>query len=234
MALHYTTPSYCNGEEQCILSYATQTKDTAACNLISYTVNKTACKSAVEGIDYCANLSITPQKDLCYQIYGTYTNSIHHCRKISDNDNDYAAACFTAVAIALNNADVCSNVGLFHIWNCYTAVASATANLSVCERISTFAKGSLDGCYFTYAIKNNYPSACNNVSDIYNRGSCFAITILQNQVDIDPTSCQKIYNPDWKDKCYSRAAYLRNDTSLCNYIVNYQEQNTCFEKLGIK
>lgn len=225
LALRNNKSSYCT-KLDCFLSYANERKDSSVCEALDAKAENYACKSIASKTDKCAALSGIYTLDYCYQLFVQYSHEFSYCEKIQTGF--YKFECYLNVAIIKKNKDYCAKNELEYIWKCYTNYSLASADIEGCLAINNYATGSKDGCIRTYAIKYDEPKICLYASTSYIRTNCYADVILQS-TNLTVAKCETVLHPTWKDKCFTRAATIIGDKSICDYIENPDEKRRCGE-----
>ncbi len=110
--------------------------------------------------------------------------------------------CYTALAIKLNNKDLCfkaqKNI-------CLTKFAIEKKMPEICELTE-------DSCYTSYGRAYNDINICNKMKESLNVDSCFREFAIKNN---DLELCNKIKGDTTKKGCYNSIAYQLKDPSLC-------------------
>jgi hypothetical protein len=219
---------YCEGNEGCIYAYIEKYKTAEACDELSTAIESAACKSITKDIDVCKELPQTPQKDLCYQLYATKTNTERICRQISDSGTVYAHDCYLYFAITENDSSKCINVGIQENrkWDCYTQYSVTTGDLSGCNAIDSYASVAKNSCYFDVAKELMNPTLCENLATSAHKTQCYVATIIQQNVPI-VSYCDGVSVDSWRNQCYTSIARREMDAKVCQKIQTTSEKDMC-------
>lgn len=218
-ALQSSDPSRCGTNSTCILDYSTTKKDAASCSLIQNNVLLAACLSIVQDSDKCDDLAKDAEKDYCYQLFAIYTDDYLTCTQIT-YDTVYAVDCFSAFAVSMQNLSICDNdrLGLDNKWACYTNYALGSGDLSGCQNIHELATTNRFKCSFEYAKKYGNPAACQVIKNLPSRDTCYQGAIIYSNENLNWLYCDDVINFEWMNKCYTEAAKLYDDVTICEKI----------------
>lgn len=218
-ALSEEDPSRCKSDTDCLLNYSMAESDEGACKLIQNPPVASGCLSALRGTDLCYDLGKTSQKDLCYLTYAVLSDDWLTCTSITD-DTSYAIDCYSIFAARLNNISICDQDGFYlnSKWQCYTNYSLLSGNYSGCAEIHELASTHRFNCAFSYAKRYGNPAACKTILSTSARATCYEGAILYSNQNLDWRYCADVPDYDWRHKCFSQAAQLYGDVSLCEYI----------------
>ncbi len=221
--------SVCEGEDSCIFEFSYKTRSNLSCTQISNTQMKAACTYATTNSDACTQLQYQVQRDSCYSLYGEKTKDISACQLI--RGDRYLGTCFGAVAAQRNDATVCTNsgIGLEELWTCYTKAALETKNATICANIDILASNARFECAFESAKRLGDPSACQIITDLGPRIPCYQAILIHDPSKLDPTKCDLVTHPTYKNKCYTEAAKKTGDRNYCDKIEGADERLSCVD-----
>ncbi len=227
-ALKNEDPSECQGDKDCLLDYSITMEDTEACDLIQHPAAVEGCKSVIEKRDRCPDLAITSERDYCYEIYAIYSNDVSYCPRITGN-TEYALDCYSIFAAREGNISVCDRDDFYldMKWDCYTNYSLLSGDLEGCRQIHELAPTHRFACAFEYAKKYGNPAACDVIVRTSSRSTCYQGAIIYSNENLDWSYCDDILDFDWRNKCFSEAAKLYDDVSLCDYITVEYAQEAC-------
>lgn len=228
-ALGKSDPSLCLSDTWCLLNYSTAAGNSSACGLIQNPVISKACVSAIRRTDKCTDLALEAERDYCYQLYATYTGDYLVCTSISP-DSLYSLDCFSLFAAREANLSICDKDGLNlnNLWDCYTNYSLLTGDLAGCRKIDPLATTHKFKCAFEYAKKFGNPAACQVIDEtLKQRSTCYEGAIIYSNRNLNWTWCAQVVNFDWHNKCYTEAAKLYNDSSLCDYASEQYARTSC-------
>lgn len=227
-ALAGSDPSRCGASQACLVNYSMQKNDASACALIQNAVVSAACKSTLAGSDKCWPLTYLSERDYCYQLFAQYSNEYLTCTQITPN-SIYALDCFSDFAVRLNNLSICDDdgFGLNERWACYTNYSLNSGDISGCQKIDKLASTNKFRCTFEYAKKYGDPSACQVMDDLGARATCYEGTIIYSNQNLDYHHCKDVTSFKWMNQCYTAAAKLNGDVSLCDYIDETFARESC-------
>jgi hypothetical protein len=228
-ALQGNDPAKCMNSSACLLNYSVTKNDEETCKLIQDDVFFRACTTAVSGSDWCSYLDQPAKKDYCYELSAIAGNDVMTCTQITGGST-YSLDCFSTFAAKMNNLSICDmdNLSLDVLWQCYTNYSLITGNLSGCQKIHPLATTNTYRCASLYAQKWGDPSACQLITDtLTQRATCYEGSIIYFNRNLNWRKCGDIINFDWGNKCYTEAAKIYNDSSLCNYIETDFARTSC-------
>ncbi len=226
-ALRDSDPAQCGSDQDCLLNFSLSAKNSSSCALITDQIVAKACASGVTYTDDCADLPLLAQRDLCYQLYATYSNDYLECTQIT-RDTEYATTCFSYFAAKLGNMSICDYFSLDQKWACLRQYALASGDLGGCEAIDPLASTNRFQCVFNYSIKFGNPAACQAITQSLGEVStCYQGTIIYSPQNLDYHNCANVTDFVWQNACYTAAAKLDNNVSLCNYITADFAKQSC-------
>jgi len=225
LAISKNDYSLCADDTDCEMDYIKKTGNESACESITETVKKYACISIAMEKDKCYDLTLQSQKDLCYQIYATETDDEVACTAITPN-SIYALDCFSFFAINRSQYSICDSLTLNNRWACYSNFSIGTKLTSGCNAIDKLASTSRFRCFYDFAKLYGDPSACDLIGDVSQTLTCYVGAIMNNTA-LDYTKCANVVREEWKNKCYSQSAKIKNDSSICSYIETESEREHC-------
>ncbi|MFA5077102.1 MAG: hypothetical protein WC488_01615 [Candidatus Micrarchaeia archaeon] len=225
LALGKNDSAYCSDDMQCLVGYARERSDLAACTAISGEAERNACFGMVANKDRCEPITGVYTRDYCYQLLAIYSGDYFYCDKI---ENDlYKFNCYTPAAIATGDETYCKKAGIIYDEDCYSNFSLTTGKLSGCLAISDpFEVNKRNGCMYAYARAFAYPSVCSYLSMVYMRTNCYANAIA-DATNLTVEKCDGVSNPDWRDKCFTSLAKQTNEKNACTYIKGTDEKSRC-------
>lgn len=228
-ALAKSDPSQCDSDMFCLLNYSTIKKNVSSCDLIQNPVVSTACTALVKRLDRCSDLQFQAQKDYCHELYAIYTNNYLECTQIYP-DSSYGLDCFSSFAASMHNLSICDqdSLSLNSLWACYINYSLATGDISGCLRIDPLATTNLYACASKYANKFGDPSACEIITNTLTmRATCYEGAIIYFNRNLNWSNCAAVTDFNWKNKCYTEAAKIYKDPSICNYATAEFARQSC-------
>jgi hypothetical protein len=235
LAIRDMNYSRCGTNQECLLKYADQTKDTAACGMISLEPDQYACAAiATDNDNECKKINYMNGEDACYKSVAIWTNRSGVCSLISDTtydaSNPYMRDCYAYFSVQENNLNYCNNLQFDDRWYCYTNYSVGTMNVSGCGLIDYWAKISKKICYYDYAMNNRDPGVCTQMEEPLSKINCYSASITANNTKpIPPENCEKVIQGVWRDKCYVVSAKGNNDLTICNYIDDTSIESNCLD-----
>ncbi len=217
-ALDSSDPAKCGTDQDCILNFSLTAKNASSCGLLADAVTAKACASGVTYSDKCSDLPLLAQRDLCYQLYATYSNDYLECTQIT-RDSDYATSCFSYFAAKLGNMTICNYFSLDQKWACLREYSLQSGDLGGCEAIDPLATTNRFLCVFNYSIKFGNPAACQAITESLGEVStCYQGAIIYQNQNLDWHYCANVTDFVWQNACYTAAAKLDDNVTLCSYI----------------
>jgi hypothetical protein len=218
-ALAAGDPSPCNGATVCLVNYSVQARDESGCSLVQDEVTAAACRSAVGFTDKCSGFSADAHRDLCYQLFATYSGDMYTCTQIS-RSSKYVFECFTYFAIREANITPCYNerIDLNDRWACLRNVSLATGDMAGCRAIDPLASTNQFLCASEFAKKYGDPSACEIIDILASKKTCYEGSIIYSNANLKWQNCGGVSNFIYRNKCYTEAAKLYKDVEICNNI----------------
>jgi hypothetical protein len=227
-ALGARDPSLCSGAKECLVNYSIGAKDESGCSLISDAVVSAACKSAVKFTDKCSGFPADAQRDLCYELFAIYSGDQYTCTQIS-RGSKYVYECFTYFAIRDANLTPCYNerIDLNDKWACLRNVSLATGDMAGCKAIDPLASTNQYLCASEFAQKYGDPSACEIITILASRKTCYEGSIIYSSANLKWYNCQNVSNFVYKNSCFTEAAKLYKDVEICNNIGEDFARESC-------
>jgi len=227
-AIRDNDPSNCGQSDLCLLNYSVIKSDPASCDLISDISISTGCNAVVGNTDKCVHLPGKTQRDMCYEIFAIYSNSMLTCTQISP-DSIYAITCFSEFAVRMHDLSICNRTELVlnSRWDCFTNYAFGSGDITGCSAIDMLASTARFNCAFEFAKKYGDPSACDIIQRMGARDTCYQGAILYSNENLNPDNCHKVNDFNWKNKCYSEAAKVQDDESICDRIDTDYAREAC-------
>jgi hypothetical protein len=90
-------------------------------------------------------------------------------------------------------------------------------------------EGLRDACVISYASSLGVVGFCHEIGDFSRFNDC--LWAASSPV-ADPSVCDLHSDLLWRDVCYGRVAFLRNDTVLCGKAVNLSVRDDCFYRIA--
>jgi len=216
-ALDEEDPSYCMYDSDCLLDYSMIKQDASACKVIQNPVVAAGCESAIKKTDKCDDLDLQSERDYCYEVYAIYSDDYKVCTSITQ-DTSYRLNCLSLFAVSEGNYSICVEGGLNldYRWACFTNYSLLAHDLSGCEEIHELASSNKFNCVFEYAKKFGEPDACELISSLPTRDTCYQGAIIYSAENLQPDHCDDISDFNWRNKCYNEAAKKYDDVSICD------------------
>jgi len=225
LALLNKNPSLC-GNDTCLLNYSMSSRNSSACGMINETVMSKACMSAIKLTDKCTDLPTLAERDYCYQLYAIYSSDYLVCSQISSG-SDYAVDCYSYFAALRGNIAICDIFQLNERWDCYTHYALTSGDLDGCRSVDPLATTHRFNCVFEYAKKYGNVAACDAIEQLSSRNTCYQGTTIYSNQNLNWTYCKDVINFDWRNKCFTEAAKLYNNISICDYTQDGYADEAC-------
>ncbi len=226
-ALSSSDASKCGTDQGCLLNYSLTAKNSSACALIQDQVTADACASGVTYTDKCSGLPQISQRDLCYQLYATYSNNYLECLQIT-RESSYATDCFSYFAAKLQNMTICNYFTLDQKWACLRQYSLYSGDINGCKAIDPLASTNRFLCAFNYSIKFGDPSACQVITqNLGEVSTCYQGAIIYSNQNLDYHNCANVTDFVWQNACYTAAAKLDNNVAICNYITADFAKQSC-------
>ncbi len=226
-AMRDRNPAECQSDADCLLNYSTAMKDQASCSLIADQVLSKACSSSVSFSDKCVDLPAPYQRDACYSLYARYTNDYLECSQITPETNA-SLSCFEYFAAKNRDKSICNYFMLDDKWACLIYYSLNTQDISGCEGIDPLATSNTFQCAYQYAIKYGDPSACQVISQSLSvTSTCYQGAIIYYNQNLDFHNCANVTNFVWGNKCYTEAAKIDNNVTICNLITTDYAKQSC-------
>jgi hypothetical protein len=223
--------TYCEGDEECLLSYAELENDANPCYGIDSAVKKQVCINLVKKEDKCGDLLLASQIDYCRQLYAIRTNQSALCDKISQ-DTSYSYECYTHFATQEKNINYCKKLSLNDEWKCYKMYAIAANDVTGCDKIDKYASSSRYRCFLEFADTYNNASACEYVEDPGQKVECYYIAIGFNGEIYPPENCAGVEVTAWRDNCYRTLAQRTKNVTLCDYVLTEGIKKQCITAIA--
>ncbi len=229
-ALEAQDPRLCGGDMGCIFGYGVEIGSDSACSLIQNKGASAACSSAALGTDKCSALGQQAEKDYCYQLYAIHTDDLYICDRIGRN-TVYGLECYSYFAGMENDLRICDrdSLSLDNKWACYTNFSLISGNLSGCENIHKLASTNLFRCSFEYGKKYGNPAACQLIELLPSRSTCYEGVIIYSNQNLNWTYCDEVTNFNWRNRCFTEAAKLYEDISICDGIAEDYAREACMD-----
>lgn len=226
LALLNNNAALCGGNSTCLLNYSITKRNATSCELITEMAQSTACISAARMVDKCYALPTVAEQDLCYQLYATYINDYVVCSEISPG-SDYAVDCYSYFAALRDDLNICKIFSLNERWDCYTHFSLASGDLDGCRAIDSLATTARFHCAFEYAKQYGNAGACEVIESLGVKSTCYQGAIIYSNQNLNWTYCKDVVDFDWRNKCYTEAAKLDDNVSLCDYTQNGYSGEAC-------
>jgi hypothetical protein len=152
--------------------------------------------------------------------------------------------CFTQYGAAAKDMNACKTIGVYPSdVDCAIGVAVAMNNPNLCGQVSGFTsfeapQYGVEGCQVGFAVaKKNcealpFLQTSNNNSDEL-RNECYS-GVAQNI--LDDSYCAKISSPYDEDACYQSLGEVKNDTTVCDKMVDFnlkdEFKGDCYMKVA--
>ncbi|MFN7990952.1 MAG: hypothetical protein U0R44_02220 [Candidatus Micrarchaeia archaeon] len=226
-------PALCGPDTSCLLNYSFQKNDSGSCSLIQNAALASACVSKIKNTDRCSDLPRLAERDLCYEMFAIYSGDYLTCTQITD-DTTYAIDCFSVFAASMHDLSICDTFALDPKWACYTNYSLISGDLSGCTAINPLASTNRFKCSFEFAKKYGNPGACEAIIDSPSqKKTCYEGTIIYSNSNLDYRYCKDVTNFQWKNSCYTEAAKLAGDKSICSYITEDFAKQSCISSVAL-
>ena len=151
-------------------------------------------------IDKCnTRTDLKPGEDCYIEFYSEIKDS-SICKKV-----DNYVECFDKVALYLNDSSICNNLPLD---------IGGGSNYR-------------EGCYSSYAIKNNDIKTCESIKDPRIQDECFEIVSIHlNNISI----CERVKDFQFKNDCLSKIGNATGDIKICDEIEDNHLLGLTFSK----
>jgi hypothetical protein len=230
LALASKNYTMCGSNRECVLNYSQATGNVDACSQLTLVADQFGCWAMVSGKDKCSDLTLQSQKDLCYEVFAIRTDDHLLCQAITP-DSLYQTECLSYFSARLGDYHICdAGLTLNNRWICYSNYSLVSGDISGCAGISPYATTARFKCYYAFAISWGNPSVCDQFGDPSEINSCYVGSIMNN-TRLNYSNCAAIGLSQWKNKCYTAAAKLANDSSICEYIQTQSEMNSCLSNI---
>ena len=219
--------SFCEKNEECIFTYAQQTKNSNACSDLGIRFKQNACVSVALKKDECVNLPKEDEIDACKEAYAVRTNQSDECNYLTKKDTIYAVNCYAYFAKRDKNPAICDGAELLKRWDCYRKYAKDTGDLQGCIQISKFAPLSKEHCFIDIGKEYGNPQACEHLDfDPGSRDVCYRASI-QDNLKLRHEKCANLSSDEWDVRCYTNAAKLEQNVTICDLQENQVDVNFC-------
>lgn len=230
LAIEKSDYSVCGGTE-CILAYALNKSDSAACGQIPATepAAKAACNAiARHDASYCERDGNSVVADYCYQIYAKRTDTLAAC-DLATLGSPYRNDCYNYFASKMLDQTICKKAAPEELRDqCYMNYSITTSSPQACEKVINSLNRAK--CYITTAKVNGNPAACLGLY-YQDRKNCYNIVFSGTGVS-NPAYCAQIDDSLWKDKCYINAAEIFKNASLCKFVIDPDQNAKCLVPFG--
>lgn len=219
--------AFCQKNEACIFTFAETTKNANACSEIGIRFRQNACVSVALKKDECINLPQDDEIDGCKEIYAERTNQSDECNYLTKKDTIYAVNCYAFFAKRDKNPAVCDGVELLKRWDCYKKYAKETSDLQGCIQISQYAPIAKEHCFIDVGKEYGNPQACEYLDfDPGSRDVCYRASI-QDNLKLRHENCANLFSDEWDVRCYTNAAKLEQNVTVCDLQENQVDVNFC-------
>lgn len=225
-ALVKNDAAFCNNNEECIISFAQTTKAPAACNELSSRIKKNVCSSLALMSDECEFLPNLEEKNACREIYAIRSNQSDECTFITD-DTNYAVNCYAHFAKETMNVSICTNVDEIKRAECYRKYSENTGDFAGCIAIDQFAPTTKQHCFIETSKLYGNPQGCEYLTfEPSAREICFRAAI-QDNIQLRADTCEGLTSEDWSIRCYTNAAKLERDITICDRQTDEADRTFC-------
>ncbi len=218
--------SFCEKDEQCLFTFAQKTKNVNACSDIDTVYKQSACASVTLRKDQCISLPKLDEVDACREIYSIETNQSDECGFIR-SDTVYAVNCYAYFAERDMNPSVCDGVEILKRWDCYKKYALESGDIQGCIQIDKYAPISKEHCIIDFGKLYGNPQVCTYLDfDPGSRDVCFRAAIQDNS-RLRHEKCANLNSDEWNVRCYTNAAILERNISICDLQENKVDADFC-------
>lgn len=227
-ALLKSDPDLCEKNTECLMNYSLTKKDYESCRMIQNEVFSKGCESAIRRSDKCSDLDLISERDYCYQIYATNSDDYSTCSSISYG-SIYKLNCLSMFAASEKDLSICNDdkLPLDDLWACYTNYSLISKDISGCYEIHQLANTNKFRCAFEFAKLHGDPSACQAISSLPTRDTCYQGAIIYSNENLDPTTCKFVTDFNWRNKCYNEGAILKSNVLICEEIEEEFAREAC-------
>lgn len=219
-------PSKCGTNPACILNYSITMKNATSCGLLDPVPAK-ACESAVSDSDQCSDLPTQANKDVCYGLYATYANDYLQCTQITPGSQN-SLSCFEYFAARMRNSSICDYFSLDQKWACLIYYSLNAHDISGCYGIDPLATTNRFACAFNYSIKFGDPSGCEAITrSLSEKSTCYQGSIIYSNQNLNHIYCANVTDFVWSNKCYTEAAKIESNESICSLITADFARTSC-------
>ncbi|MEM4348113.1 MAG: hypothetical protein QXN37_00925 [Candidatus Anstonellaceae archaeon] len=220
----------CQGDFACLLAYARNTSDQAACYAMKEERERYFCLAVIkQDPSVCTQASLAAIKDWCVQKSAEELDRIEACDLITAG-TIYMDGCYFYFAAKKKDSTICMKASREEKRDeCLINYAISTSDSSVCKNvIESTARIS---CYYKSAKENRMPSLCNPLSTGQLKRECYSLSIFSEYGPL-ASDCYFVENQEWKDKCFREAAIKSSNASLCDMISPGSDKDYCEDILG--
>ncbi|MBS3067749.1 hypothetical protein J4450_03535 [Candidatus Micrarchaeota archaeon] len=226
-ALANNNYSFCEKNEECIFAYAQQTVNAEACADLGIRFKQNACVSIALKKDECNGLPKDDEIDACRALYAVKTDRPGACDDLTKKDTIYAVNCYAHFAKRDKNPAVCDGVELLKRWDCYKKYAIETSDLQGCIQITRYAPIAKEHCFIDVGKEYGNPQACEYLNfDPGSRDVCYRASI-QDNLKLRHENCANLSSDEWDVRCYTNAAKLEQNVTVCDLQDNQVDVNFC-------
>jgi hypothetical protein len=172
---------------------------------------------------FCKSIKSASLRDPCYNNIAAHKGDDSLCKLMEASGRD---SCLLNVAGLKRDIAICDDIGSDMLrTKCQTELAQVVDSNS-CRGIRD--QSAKDGCYYSFAVKNNQPSLCREIID-YTRGQNCLSEI--GNTNADESICAMIAAPGLADNCYYHVATTKSGDNkpLCNKIKDQNRRNICIK-----
>jgi len=174
------------------------------------------------GLTACEAFQDQIERDDCYSDTAFLNSRESICELISNQS--VADLCYSNIAAITRDLSLCEKVkGDSRNYQCRSEIAKITGNISICPTLSTD-QGTVDGCYFNIAMRQEDASVCQFIQDADVKAQCPYIVATTTG---EMSACEAYNTQDERDSCYSSAAIMLSNPSTCELIKDSGRKNLC-------
>ena len=173
----------------------------------------------------CDNIKTIKIKTSCLAEIGIINEDIALCDSIEGLSKEF---CKAKIAESTTDSKICKEIEDVY-WKdvCFKNVAIKSMDYNLCGAI--FNNDVVDDCLTELRDVVNDSGICFNFISIIKVDNCYRHYALQNE---DPELCKEMSEPINRDgNCYKPLAEKMNDAAICNKIRNSEIKKACLEKL---
>ncbi|MEM3555383.1 MAG: hypothetical protein QXF56_01535 [Candidatus Micrarchaeia archaeon] len=234
-----TSPERCyhlwdpSQKDNCLMMVASETMNISKCGEIE--------KASVAEQCYSLLLSkgVAPNASICQKLSGVLKEECFSRLAVSSNDSSYCMRmetsyyrdnCLSKLAVSLLRPDLCEGISANASRSAcknqiYSELAIKNREPQYCEMlISDYPEAQrdmVDACLFSMAKELNDKSYCSKIQNPFSKELC-------TTGRIDPSTCDKIAEPQGKQACLYVSAVYSKDPNACTNLPSESLRDNCY------